>query len=172
MKCKHELCYSGSSTAQKQVLRATRTPRKPGTVSTKAVASENTNLCLPCQGSSDAPGDGGSWDGSLLRGFLSMAHIWHQQMHHWPLQPPRDVCLMLRGAQCPHSVPIGLQTASPPPPHSLWPFCLVWERKGRDGHAMATITWFGSSISYSGVCWNIGVIRIFFFFERLAKIQC
>lgn len=50
MKCKHELCYTGSSTVQKQVLRPSRTPQKPGTVSTKAVVSENISLCVPCQG--------------------------------------------------------------------------------------------------------------------------
>lgn len=140
MKCKCKLSHSVSSTDQKQVLRPRRTPRKPGTVSTQAVASGNISLCVPCPWGCRELGWG--------RDRLPWPHLTQQIGPSSPqghVPPSRDMCLMLHEL----SVPTGLQTASPAQPVALLPH---WGEKGRDGHAEALIIWVGSSVSCSGVC--------------------
>lgn len=134
MKCKHKLFYNVSSTAEKQDLRPMRTPRKPGTVSwgclqTKAVVSENIGLCMPCQGTGQP---WCSWGWRELQwvsphgDFLPWLWCPHLTPANAPLAPPAPRGHVHVGdAQCPHTVPTWLQTASPAPPHSLWPFCIT-----------------------------------------------
>lgn len=82
MKCKHKLCYT-SSTAPKQVLRPTRTARKPSAnqvltnqVLTNAVVSENIIFWEPCQGTGQP---WGSWGWREL-GWVSP----HGNFLPWP----------------------------------------------------------------------------------------
>lgn len=90
-----------------------RTPRKPGTVSTKAVASENIDLCVPCQGTGQAgcPGAAGSWDGAVLTGIPFHGHPDTSKCSRGTPSPQGHA----GDAQC----PTGLQTAPPAPAHSL-----------------------------------------------------